>query len=452
MHSKAHSHSFTFGFSWSPANAALTILLTLLLLIFIFLFIFVTVEPAQGQTYTVLHNFTGGVDGAGPDAGLFMDNEGNLYGTTGGGGYTGGSCGTGGCGTVFKLSKKDSGWILIPLYNFQGSDDGWCPEAVPTVGPDGNVYGTTTDGSPGGSPYSIGSHESDSTCNGYPCGTVYKLTPSAHASPSAVGLWTHTVLHHFAGYPTDGNQPYHSPVTFSAEGSMYLTTYMGGTLGVGGGTVVRLMPSGSGWTESIIYSLGNGTYPVSGVIFDPSGNLYGTTLYGEGIYSNGTVFQLKPSGNGWTQNILHTFESGSDGGFPMGGLIFDPAGNLYGTTSGGNYPYPSPTVFEMTYGSWNLNTLYSFSPLDNSPIAGVARDAAGNLYGTAYNIGGGCGVVFKLTPGQYGWTYTTLYDFPNGNLGCGPRGGVVVDANGNVYSTTSGGGTHDAGVVFEISP
>lgn len=265
--------------------------------------------------------------------------------------------------------------------------------------------------------------------------------------------WTHTVLHHFQGYPTDGNQPYHSTVTFDAHGALYLTTYMGGENGPGGGTVIQMKPSNGGWSETMMYSMGgDGSSPVSGVTLDASGNIYGTALYSG--WGAGTVFELTSSGGKWTEDVLHYFESQGDGGFPMGGLILDPAGNLFGTTSGGNDPYPSPTVFEMTNygGNWQLNTLYSFAPLDNSPIAGVARDAAGNLYGTVYNIGGGCGLVFRLSPGQYGWPYTTLYDFSEPGMGCESRGGVAVDANGNIFGTTVWGGTYGPGVVFEISP
>ena len=451
MHSP-RSHPSMFGTRWSPTKAALVILLTLLLFGLLIFFINLTAQPAQGQTYKVIYNFAGGTDGAGPDAGLTMDSAGNLYGTTGGGGYQQGSCSPGGCGTVFKLSPHGSEWIFTPLYNFKGDDDGWCPEAVPTIGPDGNLYGTTTDGSPGGSPAQPSQRPMDDTCSGgFPCGTIYRLAPPARTSANALGGWTHTVLHHFQGYPTDGNQPYHSPVTFDPQGAFFLTTYMGGDIGPGGGTVIQMTPLQGGWSETLVYSIGDGSYPVSGVVLDASGNIYGTTLYGG--WGDGVVFELTSSDGVWSETVLHYFESQGDGGFPMGGLILDPAGYLYGTTSGGNYPYPDPTVFEVTKseGNWILNTLYSFPALDNSPIAGVARDAAGNLYGTAYSIGGGGGLVFKLSPGENGWTYTTLYDFPDCHLGCQPRGGVVVDASGNIYSTAQGG-LYGGGVVFEITP
>ena len=463
MHSKARSPNSIFGMNWNSASTTLALMITLLILIFVTLFIMLSAQPAQGQTYQVIYNFTGGVDGAGPDAGLTMDNAGNLYGTTGGGGYTGGSCSPGGCGTVFKLSKQGSDWVFTPLYDFRGNDDGWCPEAVPTVGPDGSVYGTTTDGSPGGS-FSAGLPPADE-CSEF-CGTVFKLTPPPAPVPNALGGWTHTVLHNFQGPPNDGDQPYHSPVTIDSSGNLYVTTSLGGQ--DGWGTVVGLMRSNGGWTERVIHNFflgsNDGGYPVAGVIFDNAGRLYGTTSYGymyqrlnphnSGVepetLGRGMVFQLTPSGADWTEASLYNFPGGEYGGCPYGSLVFDHTGNLYGTSSGW-CPDGNPTVFMLQHGTWAFDLLYDFTN-DLSPVAGPTVDTSGNVYGTAYDIGGGNGAVFKLTPGEYGWTYTTLYDFPDCNLGCEPRGGVVVDATGNIFSTTSGGGRYNGGVVFEITP
>src|SRR5208283_2948580 len=165
-----------------------------------------------------------------------------------------------------------------------------------------------------------------------------------------------------------------------------------------------------GWTENVLYNFtgtsgGNG--PNAGVIFDQAGNLYGTTSAGGNPGCNGlgcgTVFQLTPSASGWTENVLYSFQNGSDGANPIGGLIFDPSGNLYGTTGG------------------------------------VAK---------------GTSTVFKLAPSGGGWTYTSLHDFCAGGAPCRdgaqPWGNVVLDANGNLYGTASAGGTSDYGVVFQI--
>jgi uncharacterized repeat protein (TIGR03803 family) len=200
---------------------------------------------------------------------------------------------------------------------------------------------------------------------------------------------------------------------------------------------------------------GNGPY--AGVIFDQVGNLYGTTSAGGNGGCNGlgcgTVFQLKPSGSGWTENVLYAFQNGSDGANPIGGLMFDPSGNLYGTTSClGN---GKSTVFELTPSSGN----WTFALLGGSggSTASLIMDPAGNLYGTARTGGAyGRGSVFKLAPSGGGWTYTSLHDFcadgPPCSDGAQPWGNVILDANGNLYGTATAGRANYYGVVFEITP
>lgn len=213
MHSNTRSHASIFGMSWSPANAALTILLTLLFLIFLFLFLTLTAQPAQGQTYRVIHNFTGRSDGGSPAAGLTMDQNGNLYGTTLTGGHIG-ICGLRrpiGCGTVFKLSKRDSGWVLTPLHDFQGGNDGAGPWARVIFGPDGNLYGTTS----AGGDLAEGCISNDDLG----CGTVFKLSPPSRTPPNTLNSWTETVLHRFNG--TDGAGPGFGDLVFDRAGNVY---------------------------------------------------------------------------------------------------------------------------------------------------------------------------------------------------------------------------------------
>ena len=197
---------------------------------------------------------------------------------------------------------------------------------------------------------------------------------------------------------------------------------------------------------------GEGTFPLDRLIFDAAGNLYGTTLAGgiPGI-DGGTVFELMPAAGGhWTEQVLHEFGNGSDGYAPFAGLIFDAAGNLYGTTStGGTYFHGA--VFELTpnrSGGWTETVQYSFQgyPTDgDGPMAGLIFDAAGNLYGTTY-FGGtyGPGTAFELTPTQGGgWTETVLHNFGNGTDGVWPDAGLIFDPAGNLHGTTEHGGTYN---------
>src|SRR5271166_1949839 len=244
------------------------------------------------------------------------------------------------------------------------------------------------------------------------------------------------------------------------------TAYGGGGSGCGGnngcGTVYKLTPSNGGWTESVLYSFqggSDGAFPYAGVIFDQAGNLYGTTAYGggSGCAGNGcgTVFQLTSSGSGWVENTLYSFQGGNDGASPFGGLIFDQSGNLYGSTAyTSSFGVGGGTVFELSPSgsNWIHTVLYSFSggagPYDTLTID------AGNLYGTTNRDGAyGYGSVFKLTHSGGGWTYTSLHDFTAGSDGGYVYGGVILDSSGNLYGTTQYGGSGgDTGVVWEITP
>lgn len=388
-------------------------------------------QSVQAQTYKVLHNFTGEQDGAIP-VGLTIDRGGNLYGTASGGGA--------GYGAIFKLAQKGSGWVLTPLYIFQAGPDGVYPGYPVLIGSDGSLYGTTEEGGGLGNCYYDG------------CGTVFKLRPAARASGSALAPWTEAVLYRFTG--ADGAFATSGLVSDSA-GNLYGTTLGGG---IGDGNVYLLSPSNGGWTESLVYSFtggDDGSGPLGGLTFDGAGNLYGTTDSG-GLYGEGTVYELTPSGSGWAKRTLYSFTDG----YSVAGLILDQSGNAYGTTQYGGCCF-SGTVFELkpSNGQWTFTVLHNFAGQYSGPEASLTMDAAGNLYGTTYAIGAHeYGNVFKLSPLNGGWIYTSLYDFTGGTDGGYPRGNLVLDANGNLYGTVTYGGTGGpacspyCGVVFEITP
>lgn len=396
----------------------------------------------------VLYVFQGGKDGVSPSTTLIFDAAGNLYGTTSSGGNY--QCDRYfGCGTVFKLEPgAQSKWTKTILHTFRGRD-GAHPGGGLISDSVGNLYGTTVSG--GGAA-------------GW--GTVYKLAPGAH------GKWTETVLHSFNNQ--DGGLPAGN-VIFDTAGNLYGITQAGGAHGFG--TVFKLAPAVNGnWTETVLHSFNgeDGKSPTSALIFDSLGNLYGTTAAGGNInYCSpngcGTVFELVPDTNGkWAHKVLHSFTD-KDGSVPWSSLVFDAAGNLYGTTlEGGDLGSETclgdgcGVVFKLaprTDGSWIEQVLHSFHGWADGfyPYAGLIFDAAGNLYGTTWYGSN----VFKLVPRANGkWNETVLHSF-NGKDGSFPSAGLVFDAAGNLYGTTEYGGKLKAchseygngcGVVFEVTP
>jgi uncharacterized repeat protein (TIGR03803 family) len=350
------------------------------------------------------------------------------------------------------------GWTETVLYSFAGGTDGAGPRGRLIFDAAGNLFGVTAGGGtgkPGG------------------LGTAYEL------SPASGGAWTETVLHSFTGFPTDGDAPL-SGLVFDADGNLYGTTSHGGLYeyvgGSSGGTAFELSPAAPElWNETIIHNFGSGAdggYPQFALTFDAAGNLYGTTVTGGSGSAScpsdgcGTIFELSPSAGGaWTETILHEFIASGEAPYgPYGGVIFDASGNLYGTTENGGYGYG--TVFELSPaggGSWKLNVLHRFGhgtdgiePMDN-----LLFDAAGNLYGTTYAggaYGGGfsaSGTVFELSSTAGGaWNEKVLHSFGHGTDGFFPYSGLVFDAAGNLYGTTSAGGAYGGygGTVFEIKP
>ena len=434
MKNSAQHRSWTVDLRSWPATAALAIAI-------LFAAAMLT-QSAQAQTFTVLHSFSDGPDGAYPDAGLTMDRAGNLYGTTSIGGNTGANCG--GCGTVFKLTHSGSGWVFNPIYSFTGGNDGASPQARVIFGPDGSLYGTTAGG---GQYYS---------------GVVFNLKPPPTACKSVLCPWTESVLYSFPG---NVFAPW-GDLVFDKAGNLYGVTAAGGTGNcyTGCGTVYKLTPSSGSWNLSAIYDFQgttDGANP-AGVVLDDAGNLYGTA-YGGGTYNVGTVFELTPSGSGFTEKTLHSFQT-TEAYNPDSGLIFDGSGNLYGSTTYG--PGNSGTIFEMTPSGngWTYTTLYNlpFYCYGSGPVgAPLMMEAAGDLIGTISSRDGCKGAAFKLTPGSGSWTFTSLHDFSGGSDGGQPFSKVVVDANGNLYGTTSrggtsqncpGGGASGCGVVWEITP
>lgn len=386
----------------------------------------------QAQTYNVLYTFTGQGDGAAPMAGLTIDGAGNLYGTTS-------AAGGWGFGNVYRLVHSGSGWNFYLVYTFQGytqwNTDGGSPYARVAIGPDGALYGTTRIGGNG-----------DGCREDHGCGTVYKVQPQFG------GGWKETILFQFGYF--DGDHPWYGDVVFDRAGNLYGTTFVGGANLQG--AVYKLAPTNGTWIESMVYSFSgtDGSQPLNGPTIDATGNLYGTTSAG-GTNGYGTVYRLQPSGSGWVESTLHSFQSGSDGMTPSSGVVLDQSGNLYGATEGAGIA-GGGTAFELTQGalgSWTLNTLFGFRGTGfQGSYRTLARDSAGNLYGTTAGDGAyQHGSVFKATFANGKWSYQSLHDFTGGSDGAYPYGTLSFDAAGNIYGTTSAGGAYGNGVVFQIT-
>ncbi|HUI84853.1 MAG TPA: choice-of-anchor tandem repeat GloVer-containing protein [Candidatus Binatia bacterium] len=406
----------------------------LALFVFVFAMFVVLCGAAQAQTFTVLHTFTGQGDGGTPLGTPLLDARGNIYGTT----YYNGSTGW---GTVYKLGPAGDGWVLTTLYTFGtgGPTDGQNPYGNVVRDPSGVLYGAAWEGGT------------------YNFGTVFSLRPSPNAYPVSVlsPMWA-TWLHSFNYW--DGQYPFFGDLTMDSQGNLYGTTTDGGSYGQG--TVYKLSPSNGGWTFQTLYNFAPmgtvGAFPMSGVTLDAAGNLYGTTTKG-GTANAGVVYKVTPSGDG---TVLYNFTGGDDGSFPMAGVIFDASGNLYGATSvdgtaGGG------AVFKLSPGEdgWTYNLIYPItgwgyeSELGTGIWRNLLMDPAGNLYGVTCPIETGhYSTVFELTPGANGWSYTPLYTFTNGADGSLSEGGLVRDSLGNLYGVASFGGVYNYGLVFEITP
>jgi len=338
------------------------------------------------------------------------------------------------------------------LHSFTGGNDGGNPSAG-VVYRSGSFYGTTWAGGPQ-------NH-----------GVIYQLKSDGSG-------WTLNAFYSLDG--SDGQIP-SAPVVFGPDGALYSTTEFGS----GHGNIFKLTPMDCGmerclWLESVLYTFqggtGDGSKPI-GLIFDRAGNLYGTTSSG-GAYGNGTVYKLSCVGDGcgsrdsdcqyadnfaplcsvWTEGLLHSFDPSTGDGFVpyRSVLLFDNAGNLYGTTYFGGQ-YNAGTVFELTpsESGWTESVIYSFAGSADGryPYSGLIIDQSGNLYGTTTDGGsGGGGTVFKLSPSDGGWTYSVLYSL-TGSIGdsCGPAWALTMDAVGNLYDTTGCDGAYGFGNVFKLT-
>jgi uncharacterized repeat protein (TIGR03803 family) len=380
---------------------------------------------ADANQEKILYNFAGGADGAEPQGDLIKSGD-ILYGTTIAGG--GGNC-VDGCGTVYKVQH---GQVNL-LYAFKDLGDGAYPAAGLVANAEGDLYGATVEGGEFGS------------------GTLFKLTADG----------TKTLLYSFTG-GRDGQAP-NGDLVADSEGNFYGTTKSGGEENsgctIGCGTAFKITPGGQ---LSLLHVFsgtpgGDGASPNGGLIADAEGNFYGTSFTG-GIaggacynFGCGTLFKMTPQGD---VTVLYAFHGGNDGKWPFSPLIADAEGNLYGTTSdagdgGGG------TVFKITP-EGQLSVIYSFSDSGGDgrlPVGKLLPDAHGNLYGiTAYGGSGsclgGCGTVFKVTPDGH---ETLLYEFGSfsgdGKIAVGR---LARDRQGNLIGATAEGGTSDRGTIFKV--
>jgi uncharacterized repeat protein (TIGR03803 family) len=343
-------------------------------------------------TETILHNFTGGADGMNPSDGLAFDHAGNLFGATyyGGVGVNGNSF-----GTVYELSPSGGTWTYSVIFSFDDAQVANSPFSNLVFDQAGNLYGVSN------------GFISSADCGG-PCGNVFQLRPPAVTG----GAWTGRALHAFNGHLTDGYRP--NGVILIPGGTLYGTTNSGGTNHTG--TFFKLTPpatSGGGWTETILFNFPtpNG-YPV-GLILGGNGTFFGTADSG---FDFGEIFQMIPpsSGGDWTESVLYTFPSRSEGVAPVGGLLRDRRGNLFGATQ---------------YGGT------------------VATDC----------FGVECGLIYELSPPAFSggaWTKTTLHNFTGDRDGSTPTSALIF-VKGVLFGETDYGGTQNSelgGTVFRLVP
>jgi uncharacterized repeat protein (TIGR03803 family) len=406
---------------------------------------------AWGQE-KVLYSFTGLADGGKPAAGLVRDAAGNMFGVApDGGDQEPEQCQTTnyGCGVVFEVTPNANGkWTQTVIHTFTGGSDGLTPQGNLILDSADNLYGTTEYGGTGCDSY-------------YGCGTVYELSPQEN------GSWTETILYNFkAG--TDGYNP-SAGLIFDSAGNLYGTTANGDNTAcntLGCGSVFELIPGTDGtWTEKILYVFTGGTdggESSSPLIFDTAGNLYGTAAIGgddtscNAPFGCGTIYKLSPGSGNWEETVLKTFEGNDEGAYPHSGLTLGAHGVLYGdiSNSGSN---GTGSIFKLTPetgGHFTFSTIYNFD-LEFGAAPSASLLLSGDvLYGTLYFGGSdnhicplGCGGVFHVTTGGTDYTF---FAFGAPTNGANPTGTVILDSAGNLYGTTTIGGTDDEGTAFEL--
>jgi uncharacterized repeat protein (TIGR03803 family) len=359
-------------------------------------------QVTSAPSFTLLYSFQGS-SGEYPLAGLVRDSSGNLYGTTSEGGAHN-------LGTVFKVSATDGETVL---HSFKGGPgDGSFSIASLVRDGAGTLYGTTVDG------------------GAFGFGTVFKLEENGDES----------LLYSFGGHAKDGRYP-SAGLLMDSAGNLYGTTQEGGAFGFG--TIFKL----SDGKETILHSFaGNptdGQYPVQGLIRDAKGNLYGATELG-GKFNDGTIFELSTSG---AEHVIFSLTGGPGGNYPYGGVVRDSAGNFYCTAAYGSNQIG--VVFKID-STGKETVLHTFGGSDGAyPSSGLVRDSKGTLYGTT-EFGGsfGAGVAYSITSSG---TFAVLHNFA-GSDGADLLTPLVLDSAGNLYGTTTEGGAHGQGTVFKIMP
>jgi len=390
-----------------------------------------------------IYSFLGGPDGSAPEAGLMADATGTLYGTTSQGG------GSNSAGTVFRLTSVGKRYKKTTLYTFLGFSDGQDPLGALIEDGSGALYGTT---------YNGGINNAT--------GTVFKLTPAGSG-------YTKTTIYTFQG-GSDGANP-DGPLLADKSGALYGTTTAGGTSG--DGTVFKLTPAGSAYTEQILYSFKggqDGATPRTALLMHDR-VLYSTTLVGGGgpcalvgsPTGCGTVFALKPSHGRYEETVLYRFQGKKDGAYVYGGLAMDSRGALYGTTGDGGGDFRCRgghgfkgcgTIFKLTRsGSGYAETiLHRFTGLDGlGPVAGLTPASGGRFYGTTL-LGGtkNQGTAFVLMPVGRGYKLIVRHNFQQNseNDGAGPSCTLIFGADGELFGTTEAGGVANNGTVFRLTP
>jgi uncharacterized repeat protein (TIGR03803 family) len=392
----------------------------------------------------VIYSFQGGSDGSNPWSDLVADAAGNLYGTTTAGGT---GCN---CGTVFELMRTKDGWKEQVLYSFTEGSDGGEPQTGLILDDAGNLYGTTWS-------------------------AVFQLAPNGH------GGWTESNLYTipFGIWPA-------GDLAFDAKGNLYGASaddgnygnHCGGKSDTGCGFVFQLSPqAGGSWTETTIYTFSgapDAASPSSGLALDAAGNLYGVSSgggtgsclirYQNATSGCGTVYELSPnSGGNWTESVLYSFtRGGGHGVYPLGGLLFDKASDVYGVSRAGGDGLG--TVFKLhnsKKSGWQQTDLHLFygKPNDGStPIGRLATDAERNLFGVTSSGGANrAGTVFEMRHLKNRWKEIVLHSFGASGDGAEPLAGLAFGQNGHLYGTTQNGGTGTAcrggcGVVYEVTP
>jgi hypothetical protein len=394
-----------------------------------------------GAKLKTLHELNGNQDGSSPMGGLALDEAGNLFGTSQfGGKYD--------CGVVFELSRNaGGGWTFTTIYDLTGNEDGAFPSGSPTFDSKGNLYITSI----------LGTQVS-------PYGAVFQLVPGKNQH------WKLGLTHVFNGAGSTGNngdgaKPL-SGVTVDSAGRVFGTAVSGGAEGkslypYGYGTVFELIPSDQGWTEKTLRRFEGGAYgayPTGGLIIDKNGDLYGTTPYGGvNATSAGIVFRLRKEKAEWKETIIHSFNYPSEGNGPQGNLLFDSAGNIYGTTNiyaGTVFKLTRPAAGTSDTQEWPLTTLYQYP--SGLGTVGLVFDKEGNLY----SLGAGNGTYFdgtvsKFSPSASGaWKMTVMWNFTGGRDGSDPFGTLVLYRDQTLFGTSVYGGTggfEGNGVVFAVA-